>query len=189
MKKLLFHSFISVLLFLCSCKTKDDFVAINAKYEFLNYFLNLDSPYNMRDCKFIADRDTATYGEPKTLTIDVIKDFPGGIFTADDLEILDRQRKEASTFKLDPSRIKDKIIVKPNQFKHETDENFWVKFLDKYRTYEFSSVSMPVFSKDMNTVFIEVADYGFSQGKRLIGMAFKKQNGKWMFYEQLYYYD
>ena len=189
MKKLFFHSFISVLLFLCSCKTKDDFVAIDAKYEFLNYLFKSDSPINVTDRKFIADRDTTTVKSDYTIARDLIKSLPEGIFTIDDLDFLEKQLKEEARFSVDPSLIKGRVIVKPNQFKRETPEMFWVKILDKYKTYEFSSVSMPIFSKDLETVFIEISNYRFAKGKQILGAVYKKKEGKWAFYDQVYYYE
>ena len=190
MKKLVFHSFISVLLFLYSCKTKDDFVAIDAKYEFLNYFFNLDSPIRVNECKFIADRDTTKIDTDSNWNAnDLIDALPEGVFTQDDLDFIDLQLKEESRFRIDPARIKDRILIEPNLFKQESPENFWVKILEKYATYKFYSITMPIFSKDLSTVIIELTDYQFAAGKRIIGLIFKKEGGKWTLFEQLNYYD
>jgi hypothetical protein len=38
MNRLLFLALFSLLLFCSGCKTQDDFIAIDAKYEFLNHY-------------------------------------------------------------------------------------------------------------------------------------------------------
>ena len=90
-------------------------------------------------------------------------------------------------FSLSSSEIKDRTIISPIKWRDLSHEKYWDNISAKYKTDNFYSLSMPLFSKDLLTVIISVNDYDKQYGKRAGTYIYKKVNGKWTYLKQLSY--
>ncbi|MFN3755178.1 hypothetical protein [Flavobacterium sp.] len=157
-------------------------------YEVVNFVLNeqdkdwantgiKNNPY-----KYIIDKDSEIHFEECELTnakkIDTI-------FTKEDLKFIQQQIQNRKDFKFKGKFIKSKKVISANviqeifrEIEYNPKKDFYEIYKKEFGNDLYSSIGLPVFSKDKKTVYVKVERLMFGGFSAI----YKKENDKWKFH-------
>ena len=184
MKKIILIFF---LILNISCKN----VTISEKVD-KNHLVSDREIYNFLD--FILENEPTTITKCKNFNVsDLFIANPDlkKIFTDKDLIFINKQIKNENYFNLNSEYLINKNVIPQNELRRFLSESndaeiFWRKLKNKYNAESYSSVSLPIFSKNKKIAIIstEFSCKGGLCGEGAIRV-FIKVDGNWKFYDKL----
>ncbi len=144
--------------------------------ETLTYFVNDTSIDEFKNCnRFIDGEISRVLNEEDSLKILELD----SIFTKEDLDFIFRQNCNSIYYKHNEC-LKNKVLIPVDTLLKFNRWEFWDEFHKRFGKGGFSSISLPLFSKNQNIVIIK---YSHSSGRLNASggtFIFKKMDDKWV---------
>jgi hypothetical protein len=183
------------LLIIISCKKNDSKLTVipkdqdlNLRYEVLNQLIDNDSISFEKNSYLLVSTLRMVYlnedknnDEPRPLGFVLEYD---SVFSKNDSAYYKNQEKIVSDFRLDKTKIHEKLRYVTNEELHKLDENrksdFWTEFNKKFGSTCIRSFSVPFFNKDKTMCIVQSStSCGYLNGSGYTAV-YKKINGKWV---------
>ena len=187
MKKMFYLLSLSILI---GCNNKES-VKLTERVVYSNKFAPETSVYSLLN--FVLSTEAKNSGKYITENLSNYI-YPGqkeyfvvdndSLFDKEDIKFIHTQIAQDTSFRLNQSLIKDKIVISFDTLfklkkKGERSYEFWERFDAKYGQKEFYSIGLPLFTVDRKTAIVK---YGYHCGSLCGGgevAIFKLIAGKW----------
>jgi hypothetical protein len=168
---------------------------LNAKevYGFLNYLLSMRDSIGHTEVLFVADhdKDYDDLASPGSFTFYKSLSIADSSFKNTSRDFVLSQLALIPTFGLDQKFIKGKKVLSSEEieeYRQSGREALWTHLKTKYNCETYTTVSLPIFSKDYSTVAVAAQYYTNANGGGVVWL-FKKINNKWVYKDQLDFWD
>lgn len=162
-------------------------------YDFLNFLINTTDGINYKNIKYFLDHDKYYDPPAPELTKNFATQLTAGdsIFKKIDETSIFSQANQMSYFYLEQDKLSNRRVISAEKigFDNSNDyENIWIKLKTICNCQEIASVSLPIFSKDYQTVLVSIQYYTEFNGGG-VSILYKKINGQWKYIKQLAFWD